>query len=283
MSPRPLPAGARRTAYPPQSPSVQAMPAQPHAPRLTRIRERRDCAPTPPRGPRQPSPTCPALPAYARGWTACPAPPHPHTQGEGRRAQPSPPRHGRHLPSPTRPARIRERRDSAFTPPHGPCQPSPPAARVRKGRVGTSTPSAWAMPARRLHTPPHPRTPGDARGSVHPAQPPPRGACYPSPPGLHATPEKRCVQGGGLHARTRRGYAVRGTMQPEREPQAEELREGCAGGAEHILGGGAAHEQKGRHIGAQVRKGECDSEGVVNEVKRSRGEAVRANGRHPHQ
>ncbi|KAH9012436.1 hypothetical protein EDB84DRAFT_1680700 [Lactarius hengduanensis] len=32
-SPRPLPARARRTAYPPQSPSAQATPAQPHAPR----------------------------------------------------------------------------------------------------------------------------------------------------------------------------------------------------------------------------------------------------------
>ncbi|KAH8978457.1 hypothetical protein EDB86DRAFT_3249011, partial [Lactarius hatsudake] len=32
-SPRSLPAGARRTAYPPQSPSTQASPAQPHVSR----------------------------------------------------------------------------------------------------------------------------------------------------------------------------------------------------------------------------------------------------------
>ncbi|KAH9031200.1 hypothetical protein EDB85DRAFT_2290176 [Lactarius pseudohatsudake] len=99
-SPRPLPAGARRTARPPQSPSAQATPAQPHAPR-------------------------PAPPAYARGGTVRPplraghasptprAPPCPRTQEDGRRVQP-------------RPAHGRKERDGAPTPPRGPRQPSRP-------------------------------------------------------------------------------------------------------------------------------------------------------------
>ncbi|KAH9048642.1 hypothetical protein EDB83DRAFT_2401735, partial [Lactarius deliciosus] len=113
-----------------------------------------------------------------------PAPPRPRTQGEGRRAQLSPPRRGRHQPNPThrappRPARIRERRDGAPTPPRGPCQSAPPPPMHARGRVGASAPSARATPAWCLRSPPRRRTPGDARGSVRPAQPPPRGVCYP--------------------------------------------------------------------------------------------------------
>ncbi|KAH9009663.1 hypothetical protein EDB84DRAFT_1657368 [Lactarius hengduanensis] len=241
-SPRPLPAGARRTARPPQSPSAQATPAQPHAPRPARIRERRDGAPTPPRGPRQPNPTCPALPAPA-------------------------PAHGR------------KERDGAPTPPRGPRQPQPPAH--ARGRVGASTPSARATPARRLRTPPRPRSLGDARGSVRPAQPPPRGVCYPSPPGLHTPGPRRgvCKGEGRTHAK-----GVHGTRGDATRAQAASgvARRVCGrGGAGRNPGGGAAHERKGGHIGARVRKGESDGEGVVNEAKRSRGEAARANGGHP--
>ncbi|KAH9003919.1 hypothetical protein EDB84DRAFT_1608230 [Lactarius hengduanensis] len=108
-SPRPLPAGARRTARPPQSPSAQATPAQPHTPR-------------------------PAPPAYARGGTVCPplrvghasptprAPPCPRTQEDGRRVQP-------------RPAHRRKERDGAPTPPRGPRQ-------AREEDEGRCNPSA---------------------------------------------------------------------------------------------------------------------------------------------
>ncbi|KAH9024183.1 hypothetical protein EDB84DRAFT_1678148 [Lactarius hengduanensis] len=244
-SPRPLPAGARRTARPPQSPSAQATPAQPHAPRPARIRERRDGAPTPPRGPRQPNPTCPALPAYARGRAARPAPPRLRTQGEGRCAHPA--------------ARA---------------TPAQPPAHAR-GRVGASTPSARATPARRLRTPPRPRSLGDARGSVRPAQPPPRGVCYPSPPGLHTPGPRRgaCKGEGRTHAKGVHG--TRGDATRARAASGVARRVCGRGGAGRNPGGGAAHEWKGRHIGARVRKGESDGEGVVNEAKRSRGEAAR--------
>ncbi|KAH9010400.1 hypothetical protein EDB85DRAFT_1902068 [Lactarius pseudohatsudake] len=250
-SPRPLPAGTQRTARPPQSPSAQATPAQPHAPRPARIRERRDGAPTPPRGPRQPNPTCPALPAYARGRTARPAPPRPRTQGEGRCAHPT--------------ARA---------------TPAQPPAHAR-GRVGASTPSARATPARRLRTPPRPRSLGDARGSVRPAQPPPRGVCYPSPPGLHTPGPRRGVCKGEGRTHAKGVHGTRGDATRARAASGVARRVCGRGGAGRNPGGGAAHERKGGHIRARVRKGESDGEGVVNEAKRSRGEAVRVNGGHP--
>ncbi|KAH9026133.1 hypothetical protein EDB85DRAFT_1893550 [Lactarius pseudohatsudake] len=250
-SPRPLPAGARRTARPPQSPSAQATPAQPHTPRPARIRERRDGAPTPPRGPRQPNPTCPALPAYARGRMARPAPPRPRTQGEGRCAHPA--------------ARA---------------TPAQPPAHAR-GRVGASTPSARATPARRLRTPPRPRSLGDARGSVRPAQPPPRGVCYPSPPGLHTPGPRRGVCKGEGRTHAKGVHGTRGDATRARAASGVARRVCGRGGAGRNPGGGATHERKGGHIGARVRKGESDGEGVVNEAKRSRGEAARANGGHP--
>ncbi|KAH9008228.1 hypothetical protein EDB83DRAFT_2323232 [Lactarius deliciosus] len=281
---RPLPAGARRTACPPQSPLVQATPAQPHAPRPAHICKRRDGAPTPPHGPRQPNPTCPALPAYARGWMVRPAPSRPRTQGEGRRAQLSPPQRGRHQPNPThcappRPAPPAFTRGGTVRPPlrAGHISPTPRAppcprmqedgrcvqprpAHARKGRDGahssallsagdtSPTPRTVPRPAPPAfmrggtarpplhagHASPAPRCPcTQGGGSARPS--PPHGLCQPgvyaprhagappgmqegrctqpSPlragcatPGLHAVPEKRCMQGGGPHTCTRRGY-----------------------------------------------------------------------------
>ncbi|KAH8979022.1 hypothetical protein EDB83DRAFT_2327238 [Lactarius deliciosus] len=104
------------------------------------------------------------LPAGARR-TACP-PPVPFSAGDACPAPPRPALLGAgHQPNPKRPARIRERRDGAPTPPRGPHQSSPPPPAHTRGRVGASTPSARAMPARRLCTPPRLCTPGDARGS----------------------------------------------------------------------------------------------------------------------
>ncbi|KAH9015113.1 hypothetical protein EDB83DRAFT_2680059 [Lactarius deliciosus] len=177
-----LPAGARRTAGPPQSPSAQATPAQPHAPRL-------------------------ALPAYARGGTVC-----------------SPIRAGHASPSHAlRPARVRKRTDGTSTharggmahtaqsssaratppQPHAPRRVLPSFARGGTARpplrVGHASrprtqgggsarpPPPHGLRQRRLRTLPRPRTRGDARG---PAQPPPRGVCYLSPPGGY-TPRPR--------------------------------------------------------------------------------------------
>ncbi|KAH9019127.1 hypothetical protein EDB85DRAFT_2154025 [Lactarius pseudohatsudake] len=252
------------------SPSVQATPAQPHTP-------------------------CPALPAYARGGMvrpplcadhASPTPcalPCPRTQEDGRRVQPSPAHapKGRaqsssaratpaqpHAPRPALPAFARGG-DGAPTPPRWPRQPSPLPPAHATGRVGTSTPPRGL------------RQPGVYAPRHAGAPPGMQEGRAPSPPGLHAAPKKRCVQGGGPHARE----GVHGTRADVTRAQAASggvARKVCGrGGAERNPGGGAAHEQKGRHIGAWVRKGESDGEGVVNEAKRSRGEAARANGRHP--
>ncbi|KAH9082182.1 hypothetical protein EDB83DRAFT_2547873 [Lactarius deliciosus] len=254
-------------------PFARATPAQPHAPRPARVRKRTDSA------------SIPAPPTHARGGTArtaqpssaraTPAQPHatrPHSQEEGRCAHPSA-RATPAQPHAPRPARVRKRTDGASS-------PAPPThARGGTARTAQSS-SARATPARRLRPPPRLLTPGDARGSVRSAQPPPR---VPSPPGLHAAPEKRCVHGEGrTHAKEVHGTR---TMQPKCERRAEEFARRVCGqcGAERNPGGGAAHEQKGRHIGAWVRKGESDGEGVVNEAKRSRGEAARANGGTPRQ
>ncbi|KAH9032165.1 hypothetical protein EDB85DRAFT_1890825 [Lactarius pseudohatsudake] len=135
-SPRPLPAGARRTAHPPQSPSAQATPAQPHAPRPARIRERRDGAPTPPCGPRQPS-----RPHTQGGGSARPPPPHGLRQPgvyarrhahalsgmqEGRCAQPSPLRAG--CATPALPGYTRRAREEVCA--------RGRAARTRRGCTG---------------------------------------------------------------------------------------------------------------------------------------------------
>ncbi|KAH9039483.1 hypothetical protein EDB83DRAFT_2318434 [Lactarius deliciosus] len=205
-SSRPLPAGARRTACPPQSPSAQATPAQPHAPR-------------------------PALPAYARGGTVRPplraghtsptprAPPCPRTQEDGQCVHP-------------RPAHARKRRDGT----HSPAPRAPPAF-ARGG-----TPSRVTRRAREEVR---------ARGWPH--------AREGGPWNEDDATQVRAVSGGVARR-------VCGQCGAERNP-----------------GGGAAHEQKGRHIGAWVRKGESDGEGVVNEAKRSRGEAARANSGTPRQ
>ncbi|KAH9018091.1 hypothetical protein EDB84DRAFT_1679406 [Lactarius hengduanensis] len=216
------------------------------------VRAERDSVPTPvpfgagdacpaPRAPPRPAPPRPAR--IARGGTVrhplraghaspTPAPPcqrtqedgrrvqpRPRAQGEGRRAQPSPPRRG----------------------------PRQPAARARKGESRRVHPLL-----RLLRTPPRPRTPGDKRVGA-PAQPPPRGT--PALPGFTPRPEKRCLQGGGPHARTHaRGYTERGTSASgERRSRAKGVR-ARRGGAERNPGGGAAHERKGGHIGARVRK-----------------------------
>ncbi|KAH9069675.1 hypothetical protein EDB83DRAFT_2580947 [Lactarius deliciosus] len=231
-SSRPLPAGARRTACPPQSPSVQAMPAQPHAPR--------PALPAYARG-GTPNPTRPALPAYARGRTVRPSPPRPRTQEEGRRAQPSPTRPpafargvtvrpplcaGHTSPTPRAPPCPRTQEDGRRV------QPRP--AHARKGRDGAHSPVLLGV------------------GDTSPAFTPPATPAHP-----RGCKRVRAASGGVARR-------VCGQCGAERNP-----------------GGGAAHEQKGRHIGAWVRKGESDGEGVVNEAKRSRGEAARANGGTP--
>ncbi|KAH8985585.1 hypothetical protein EDB86DRAFT_2833004 [Lactarius hatsudake] len=273
MSPRSLPAGAQRTSYPPQSPSAQVMPAQLHTPRPARIRERKEGVPTPLCGPHQPNPTCPTLPAYTRGWTARPAPPCPRTQGEGQRAQPSPPRRGRHQPNPTRPARIHERRDGVPPPLRtGHTSPAPHPPHTQGGG------SARQHPLHRLcqpsvYAPRHTRTrPGMQEGQC--TQPPLRGVCYTPRP-------RRGACNGEGHMHTREG----GTRNEGRcNPSASGgvARRVCGrGGVERNPGGGAAHEQKDRHIGVWAQKGESDGEGVVNEAKQSQGKAARTNGRHP--
>ncbi|KAH9057080.1 hypothetical protein EDB83DRAFT_2390063 [Lactarius deliciosus] len=222
---RPCPTGARRTACPPQSPSAQATPAQPHAPRPARIRERKDGAPIPPRAPRRPNPTCPALPAYARGRTACLVPLRPRTQGEGRRAQPSPPRRGRHQPSPTRPTPPCPHSQEEGWCAHLRAGHASPAARTRKGEGQRVHPlrTGYASPAFT-----HPATPAYPRGCKRvgaPSPPTPRGT--PALPGFTPRPRRGACKGEGrTHARE--GYTERGTMQPERERRAKESREGCA-------------------------------------------------------
>ncbi|KAH8998297.1 hypothetical protein EDB86DRAFT_3242902 [Lactarius hatsudake] len=119
-SPRSLPADARRTAYPPQSPLAQASPAQPHTSRLAlpcpHTQEEGRCAhpsaratPAQPHAPRPArvhkrtdGASSPALSTHARGGTArtaqpssaraTPAQPHAprlHSREEGRCAHPS--------------------------------------------------------------------------------------------------------------------------------------------------------------------------------------------------
>ncbi|KAH9015579.1 hypothetical protein EDB84DRAFT_1443391 [Lactarius hengduanensis] len=203
-----------------------------------------------------------------------PTPPHPHTREEGRCAHPSA-RATPAQPHVPRPARVRKRTDGASspTPPtdtrrgtvRPPCRAghASPAARTRKGegrrvhplRTGYASPAFMhaAMPA----------LPRGCKRVGAPSPAPSARGVLPQPSRVtHAGPEKR-------------GYTGRGAMQPERERRAE-LHEGCAGEAEW----GATRVGDPRTNG-RVRKGESDGEGVVNEAKRSRGEAARANGRHP--
>ncbi|KAH9011854.1 hypothetical protein EDB85DRAFT_1900749 [Lactarius pseudohatsudake] len=154
--PTPVPFGAGDACPAPRAPP-RPTPPHPHS-------ERRDGAPPPPRGPRQPNP-CPALPAYARGRRVQP---RPRAQGEGQRAQPSPPWRG-----PRQPSRPRMQGGGSARPP-------PP-------------PLLWL-----LRTPPCLRTPGDKRvGAPSPAP----SARYPSPPGFHAAPREE-VPAKGRAART---------------------------------------------------------------------------------
>ncbi|KAH9009373.1 hypothetical protein EDB83DRAFT_2557481 [Lactarius deliciosus] len=223
-------------AGPPQSPSAQATPAQPHAPRLALPAYARGGTATPAH------PTRSALPAFARGRMA-----RPRTQGEGWRAQPSPPRRGRHHPNPTRRAascpHSREEGRRAH-----PSAWATPAARARKGEGRHVHPLRTGY-ASGVYAPRHARAPG----GMQEAQPSPlRAGCATSAlPGVTRR-AREDVRARGRAARTRRGYMERGTMQPEPERRAEESREGCVGGAERNPGGGVAHERKGRHIGARV-------------------------------
>ncbi|KAH9008844.1 hypothetical protein EDB83DRAFT_2531456 [Lactarius deliciosus] len=136
-SPRPLPAGARRTVCPPRSPSAQATPAPPR----------------------------PAPPAYTRGGTVHPplraghtnptprAPPCPRTQEDGRCVQP-------------RPAYARKGRDGAHNPAllsAGDTSPAPRAlpAFARGGTVRPPLRAGHANPT--PCAPPCPRTQEDGR------------------------------------------------------------------------------------------------------------------------
>ncbi|KAH9015582.1 hypothetical protein EDB84DRAFT_1633703 [Lactarius hengduanensis] len=240
-SPRPLPAGARRTARPPQSPSAQATPAQPHTPH-------------------------PAPPAYARGGTVCPplraghasptprAPPCPHTQEDGWRVQPHP-------------AHRRKERDGAPTPPRGPRQPSRPHTQGG-GLARPPPPHGLRQPG--VYARRHARTPSGMQ----------EGRCaQPSP--LRAWCATPALPGYTRRAREEGVHGTRGDATRARAASGVARRVCGRGRAGRNPGGGPAHERKGRHIGARVRKGESDGEGVVNEAKRSRGEAAHANGRHP--
>ncbi|KAH9007571.1 hypothetical protein EDB84DRAFT_1584683 [Lactarius hengduanensis] len=226
-SPLPCP---RRPVRAERSPSAQATPAQPHAPRPPRPHsERRDGAPPPPRGPRQPNP--PPRPASVRK----------RTDGA------------------SSPAHARKGRDGAHSPVLlGAGHASQPPAHAR-GRVGASTPSSG------FYAPRHARVPPGIRGSVRPAQPPPRGT--PALPGFTPRPEKMVPARG----RAPRTHAREGGTRNEGRARAESGgvarrvfgRGGC--GAERNPGGGAAHERKG---GTSERG--CESErvmarGVVNE------------------
>ncbi|KAH9013378.1 hypothetical protein EDB83DRAFT_2321678 [Lactarius deliciosus] len=223
------------------------------------------------------SPAPRAPPAFARGGTVRPplraghanptprAPPCPHMQEDGRRVQPRPAhaRKGRdgahspalldagHQPNPKRPARIRERRDGAPTPPRGPRQSSRP--RTQGGGSGCKRVGAPSLAP-------------SARGVL--------------PPGYTPRPRRGACKGEGCtHARE---GATRNEGRCNPSASGGVARRVCGRcGAERNPGGGAAHEWKDTHIGARVRKGESDGEGVVNEAKRSRGEAARANGGHP--
>ncbi|KAH9020142.1 hypothetical protein EDB85DRAFT_1896328 [Lactarius pseudohatsudake] len=148
------------------------------------------------------------------------------------------------LPIPAPPT---DARRGTVRPPHRMGHASP-AARTRKGEGRRIHPlrTGYASPAFT-----HAATPVLPWGCKRVGAPSPAPSVWgvlPSPPRLHAAPEKRVCGRGGA----------------ERNP-----------------GGGAMHERKGRHIGAWVQKGESDGEGVVNKAKRSWGEAVHTNGGHP--
>ncbi|KAH9165280.1 hypothetical protein EDB89DRAFT_2077003 [Lactarius sanguifluus] len=206
-SPRPLPAGARRTACPPQSPSAQATPAPaPRTPpRPARIRKRRDGAPTPPRGPRQPNSTRPALPAYARGRTGRDGAHSPALLGAGDtspapRAQPAFARGGTVRP----PLRVAHAGPTPRTPPcprtqedRWHVQPCPTHA--RKGRDGMHSPALLGAGHQPDPTrPAHIRerrdgAPTPLRGPHQSSHPPPthaRGRVGASTPFAQATPAR---------------------------------------------------------------------------------------------
>ncbi|KAH9032168.1 hypothetical protein EDB85DRAFT_1890827 [Lactarius pseudohatsudake] len=215
---------------------------------------------------RLPSPTRPAPPAYTRGGTVRPplraghasptprAPPCPRTQEDRRRVQP----HHAHG---------RKERDGAPTPPRRPRQPSRPHT---QGGGSARPPPPHGLRQPGVYARRHARAlSGMQEGRC--AQPSPlrAGCATPALPGYTRQAREEGVH--GTRGDTTRARAASGVA-----------RRVCGrGGAGRNPGGGAAHERKGGHIGARVQKGESDGEGVVNEAKRSRGEAARVNSGHP--
>ncbi|KAH9051357.1 hypothetical protein EDB83DRAFT_2397550, partial [Lactarius deliciosus] len=186
---------------------------------------------------------------------ASPTPRRPRTQGDGVPTQSLP--RGRRQP---RPMRIT---------PHRPCT-----------QGEGSNPSARATPAPCLCAPPHPRTQEGRRAQLNPLH----ARC--ATPALRFTRHTREEVRFKAHASTHaKGVTERGSVKTEREANGGPHK-GCAGrvgrGATRVARG-AARERNGGRIGAGMRKGDGDGDGggVVNEAKRSRGEAARANSGHP--
>ncbi|KAH8981447.1 hypothetical protein EDB86DRAFT_3087109 [Lactarius hatsudake] len=160
-SPRSLPAGARRTAYPPQSPSAQASPAQPHAsclaPPCPHMREEGRCAhpsaratPTQPHVPR---------PAHVRKRTDGASSPAPSTHARGGTARTAQPSSARATPAQPHAPRPHSREEGRCAHPSARATPvQPPAARAHKGegrrinplRTGHASP-AFTHPAMPTH------------------------------------------------------------------------------------------------------------------------------------
>ncbi|KAH9046943.1 hypothetical protein EDB83DRAFT_2403940, partial [Lactarius deliciosus] len=173
--------------------------------------------------------------------TSSPAPPRPRTQGEGWRAQPSPPRRGRHHPNPTRRAascpHSREEGRRAH-----PSARATPAARLRKGEGRHVHPLRTGY-ASGVYAPRHARAPGGMQEVPQPSRV------------THRAREEVRVMGRAARTHAKGVHGTGGRCNPspsgERRSRAKGVR-ARRGGAERNPGGGVAHEQKGKHIGARV-------------------------------
>ncbi|KAH9012960.1 hypothetical protein EDB83DRAFT_2444327 [Lactarius deliciosus] len=157
---------------------------------------------------------------------------------------------------------------------------APPRPRTQDG---DNTPTPVSLGAGDAS--PAPRTQEDGAPTPSPL----RGRRQPHP--MHITPHRLCTQGeGSAHPTPPRGLHqppvfthpatpadAGGSARPAQPPSARAER-----GATRVARG-VAREWKGGRIGAGMRKGDGDGDGggVVNEAKRSRGEAARANSGHP--
>ncbi|KAH9013554.1 hypothetical protein EDB85DRAFT_2218933 [Lactarius pseudohatsudake] len=233
--------------------------------------------PLPPRS--LPSPQHP--PSARKEDTSAPsplsAPPRSHRKGAHEGTSPRP------LPE-----------DSAPTPvPFGagdacPAPRAPPRPHTRE-EGWCAHPSARATPAQpHVPRPARVRKRTDSASSPAPPTDARRGTVRPPRHAGHASPAARTRKGEGQRIHPlRTGYASPAFTHAATPALARGCkRVGAPSPAPSVRGvlpspPGLHTAPEKRHIGARVRKGESDGEGVVNEAKRSRGEAARANGGHP--